>query len=78
MQRYLGPALLAQAGLAIGLLLTVNQRFPDLAPTVTTVVLAAVAVFELIGPVSARLAFTRSGEAGQQQEVVDAVLLPEA
>jgi Kef-type K+ transport system membrane component KefB len=77
-QRYLGPALLAQAGLAIGLLLTVNQRFPDLAPTVTTVVLAAVAVFELVGPVSARLALTRSGEAGQQQDMVDAVLLPEA
>jgi Kef-type K+ transport system membrane component KefB len=76
-QRYLGPAMLAQAGLAIGLLLAVNQRFPDLAPTVSTVVLAAVAVFEVIGPVGARLALVRSGEAGRQQDAGDPTLLPE-
>ncbi len=58
----LGLAALSQAGLAIGLLLTVNRRFPELAPVVTTVVLAAVTVFELIGPISARYALTRAGE----------------
>jgi Kef-type K+ transport system membrane component KefB len=61
-QRYLGPAMLAQAGLAIGLILAVAQRFPDLAPTVSTVVLAGVAVFEIIGPVSARFALSAAGE----------------
>ncbi|MEP7175263.1 MAG: cation:proton antiporter, partial [Gemmatimonadales bacterium] len=66
-RRYLGAAMLAQAGLAIGLLLSVNQRFPDLAPIVTTVVLAAVAIFELVGPVTARVALVRSGEAGRQE-----------
>jgi hypothetical protein len=54
--------MLSQAGLAIGLVLVTSERLPELAPTVTTVVLAAVAVFELIGPLSARLALVRSGE----------------
>ena len=61
-QRLLGASMLSQAGLAIGLVLVTSERLPELAPTVTTVVLAAVAVFELIGPVSARLALVRSGE----------------
>jgi hypothetical protein len=72
-QRYLGPAMLAQAGLAIGLLLSISERFPDLAPTITTVVLAGVAIFELVGPVSARLAFARSGEIGREEEVADSL-----
>lgn len=65
-RRNLGFAALSQAGLAIGLLLTVNRRFPELAPVVTTVVLAAVAVFELIGPIGARYALVRAGEAQSQ------------
>ena len=61
-QRMLGASMLSQAGLAIGLVIVTSERFPTLAPTVTTVVLAAVAIFELIGPVSARFALVRSGE----------------
>jgi Kef-type K+ transport system membrane component KefB len=61
-QRYLGFGMLSQAGLAIGLILAVGQRYPDLAPTVSTVVLAGVAVFEIIGPVSARYALVAAGE----------------
>jgi Kef-type K+ transport system membrane component KefB len=64
--RNIGLAALSQAGLAIGLLLTVNRRFPELAPVVTTVVLAAVTVFELVGPISTRFALSRAGEARPQ------------
>ena len=62
-QRYLGFSMLAQAGLAIGLILATSHRFPDLAPVVSTVVLAGVAIFEIIGPVSARFALGAAGEA---------------
>lgn len=62
--RYLGFALQAQAGLAVGLTLIVNSRFPALAPTVTTIVLASVVVFEMIGPASTRFALIQAGEAG--------------
>jgi Kef-type K+ transport system membrane component KefB len=61
-QKLLGVAMLSQAGLAIGLVLIVGERFPQISATVTTVVLAAVAVFELIGPVGAKIALVRSGE----------------
>jgi Kef-type K+ transport system membrane component KefB len=63
-RNYLGFALQAQAGLAVGLTLAVNSRYSQFAPVVTTVVLASVAVFEMIGPASTRFALTRSGEAG--------------
>jgi Kef-type K+ transport system membrane component KefB len=61
-QRLLGFSLLAQAGLAVGLVLVTRQRFPGIAPTVTTVVLGAVVVFEIAGPLSARFSLNRSGE----------------
>jgi hypothetical protein len=61
-QRLLGFAMFSQAGLAIGLVLVTNERFPDIGPIVTTVVLASVAVFELVGPLAARFALIQSGE----------------
>ena len=68
-RRYLGYAMLSQAGLAVGLLLAVNRRFPELAPLITTVVLAAVTIFELVGPIGARYALVRAGEARPQPPV---------
>jgi len=61
-QQYLGLGLMAQAGLAIGLMMAVGNRYPDLAPAVNTVVLAAVTISEIIGPIAARIAIDRSGE----------------
>lgn len=61
-QRYLGFALLAQAGLAVGLMLAVNQRYPEYAEVVETVVLSSVALYEMVGPISARFAIVRAGE----------------
>lgn len=62
-QRSLPFAMCAQAGLAIGLTLTIQRRAPDFAPSVTAVVLAAVIVFELIGPFAVRWTIIRAGEA---------------
>lgn len=61
-RRFLGLSIFAQAGLAVGLVLVTRERFPEIAPTVTTVVLGAVVVFEIAGPLSARFALDRSGE----------------
>jgi Kef-type K+ transport system membrane component KefB len=68
MQRLLGLSIFAQAGLAVGLVLVTRERFPDIAPTVTTVVLGAVVVFEIAGPLSARFALDRTGESRPQDE----------
>jgi Kef-type K+ transport system membrane component KefB len=66
-QRLLGFAMFSQAGLAIGLVLVTNERFPALGPTITTVVLASVAIFELVGPLAARVALVKSGETRPQE-----------
>lgn len=58
-QRNLGSALLSQAGLAIGLTLGIGSRYPEYGPTVAAVVLGAVIVFELVGPISTRFAVLR-------------------
>lgn len=65
-QKLLGFSILAQAGLAVGLVLVTRQRFPEIAPVVTTVVLGAVIVFEIAGPLSAKIALGRSGESRPQ------------
>ena len=66
-QNFLGFGLMAQAGLAVGLTIAIDQRFETFAPIVSTVVLAAVAIFEMVGPISARFALVKSGEQGMQK-----------
>jgi hypothetical protein len=62
-RQYLGFAILAQAGLAVGLTLVVARRFPDFAAPITVVVLASVVLHEMLGPIGARFAIVRAGEA---------------
>ena len=40
------------------------SRYPQFAPVITTIVLASVAVFEMVGPASTRFALIRAGEVG--------------
>lgn len=61
-KKFLGLTLLPQAGVAIGMAQMVSMRFPTLAGTVSTVVLACVLVFELVGPVITKIALTKAGE----------------
>jgi Kef-type K+ transport system membrane component KefB len=70
-QKTLGLGLLSQAGLAVGLTLTIGERFPDIAPTVNTIVLSAVVIFEILGPVATRFVLTRSGEVRPQPGLVE-------
>ena len=68
-RRYLGMTLLPQAGLAIGLVLLVGedpavQDNPGFQQMLLAVVLSVVTLNELVGPVLARHALRRAGEAG--------------
>jgi Kef-type K+ transport system membrane component KefB len=75
-----GMLLIPMAGLAIGLVQTITQLAPELGARVAAIVLAAVAVFETVGPPIAALALRLAGEAGQakrkrtdQEETTDDV-----
>lgn len=61
-QRYVGATLLAQAGVAIGLALNLAEDWPEMGALVQTVVLGAVVVFELFGPLAVRYGLVHSGE----------------
>lgn len=67
-QQALPFGMLAQAGLAVGLSLNLQNRLPQLAPAVTAVVLTAVIIFEIIGPFGVRWTIARSGEANPEAE----------
>ncbi|EEG78499.1 cation:proton antiporter [Dethiobacter alkaliphilus] len=60
---FLGRSLLSKAGVTIGLILLVQIRFPEIAPMVTAVELAAISVFEVVGPVITRNSLFAAGEA---------------
>lgn len=68
-QKYLGFAMFSKAGVTIGLLMVVQERFPEVAAVITALVLANVTIAELIGPLGTRYALVASGEAGQADRV---------
>lgn len=59
---WLGPAMLAQAGLAIGLANVLAREWPGPGGALQTVVLASVVVFEVVGPLLTRFALVNAGE----------------
>jgi Kef-type K+ transport system membrane component KefB len=60
---WIGVAVLPQAGVALGLALAGAQAFPALKDLILPTVLGTTVVFELIGPIAARLALRQAGEA---------------
>jgi hypothetical protein len=59
-RRWLGVALLPQAGVALGMALVAAERFPERAQELLPVAIAATAFFELVGPIFTRLAVQRA------------------
>ena len=71
-RRWLGVALIPQAGLAVGLMLLVTEdsAFSSLRDLFLAVVLTMVLLAEIIGPIMTRLALHKSGDAGKDRERV--------
>ena len=75
-RKYLGLALVPQAGVAIGLATTANKLFNELgdfesASLVLAVVLTSTLVYELAGPLVAKYALTKSGDIPKEEKVVE-------
>lgn len=62
-RRQLGFCLVSSSSLAVGLTIQIRTAFPPYAATVTGIVLAAVVIFEVIGPLLTRRALIVTGEA---------------
>ncbi len=63
--RTVGPALLPQAGIAIGMALVASQRMPEHGGAILTATIAGTVVFEAVGPLLTRWSLVRSGETQQ-------------
>lgn len=61
-RRWMGVALLPQAGVALGMALVAGQQFPEVGEAILPVVVAATVLFELIGPIATRLALRATSE----------------
>ncbi len=60
--RYLGPTLLPQAGVAIGLITVSARVVPAYAPLLRAVVLCATMIYEIIGPAVTKFSLIKAGE----------------
>lgn len=68
-KRWIGISLFPQAGIAVGLVLMVENQpeFAFFSDYLTAIVLGAVVTFEIIGPIFTDLAIKRSGETNKSQ-----------
>ena len=62
-RQHLGYCLISSSSLAVGLTIQIRASFPQYGTTVTGIVLAAVLIFEIVGPLLLRRALMLTGEA---------------
>lgn len=63
-QKYLGLGLLPQGGISIGLSVLVRQYLPDYSVAIITIIMFSVLVYEVSGPIFAKIAIDKAGEIG--------------
>lgn len=61
-RKYLGITLIPQAGVAIGMAQLSLRNMPELGSNIQAVILSATLVYELIGPICAKIALYKAGE----------------
>lgn len=61
-QKYLGLSLLTQGGISIGLSAIVRNELPQFGDSIVTVILFSILVYEISGPILAKIAITKAGE----------------
>jgi len=66
-RRWIGLALVPQAGVALGMALVAAHHFPTLAKPLMAVTIGTTIVFELFGPILTQMALHRVGEEGREK-----------
>jgi Kef-type K+ transport system membrane component KefB len=59
-RRWIGAALMPQAGVAVGMALVAGDHFPELRQQLLTITVATTIVFEVFGPILTQIALTRA------------------
>lgn len=70
-QKYLGLALLPQGGISIGLSVIVRQQLPEYANAITTIIMFSVLIYEISGPIFAKIAIKKAGEINGLDRIAD-------
>jgi len=65
-KRWMGLAIMPQAGVALGMALVAGNRFPEIRETILPLIIGTTVVFELAGPVLARISLEKAGETGRR------------
>lgn len=60
--KYLGMSLLTQGGISIGLSIIVGRELPQYSEAIVTVILFSVLIYEIAGPILAKIAIQKAGE----------------
>ena len=60
--KYLGITLLPQAGVALGMTITVAEELGEPGKIIRSIVLFGVLIYELVGPALTKIALTRAGD----------------
>ncbi len=60
--RYLGPTLMPQAGVALGLTVVAGHLVPAYAAEIRTIILCSTFIYSLVGPIAAKYALEKAGE----------------
>ena len=68
-QQWLGLTLLPQAGVALGMSITVAELGPEGA-IIRSIVLFSVLIYELVGPMLTKIALTRAGDIHPKEESI--------
>ena len=61
-QKYLGLALLPQGGVSIGLSVIVTRQLPQYSVAINTIIMFSVLIYEITGPIFAKIAITKANE----------------
>jgi len=61
-KKYLGPALIPQAGVAIGLSLVATTVVPEYGANIRAIILCGTLIYELIGPAISKMSLKKAGE----------------
>ncbi len=60
--KYLGPTLMPQAGVALGLIVVAGNVVPDYAVQIRVVILCSTFIYSFLGPIAAKIALMKAGE----------------